>query len=332
MNIRNTRQLKQKASQRLQNCTAGKRLVLIYTGLLVALSLAATILSQLLSMQIDQLGGLGNMGKRTFFSSVQLLMPIAQSMVSTCLQVGFLAAMLRIARGQYVSAQTLRLGFDRFWLLMRSTVFQCLIYSAASFAAAYLGMMIFMISPLSRPAMELLAPYVSDPTLLSSALVLDDAFYAQFFQAVWPLYLICGIALCVVCIPIAYSYRMVNYIIIDKPGIGALAALRESKRMMRGNRLALFKLDLSMWWFYAALLAVSVLCYGDSLLPMLGITLPVSETVSFFLFYILYLLVLTGIYYLVLDRVEVTYAQAYEALKPEEPRDSGVVLGNIFQM
>ena len=33
-----------------------------------------------------------------------------------------------------------------------------------------------------------------------------------------------------------------------------------------------------------------------------------------------------------LDRVEVTYALAYDAVKPEEPKDNGVVLGNIFQM
>ena len=114
--------------------------------------------------------------------------------------------------------------------------------------------------------------------------------------------------------------------------MGALMALRESKKMMRGNRLQLLKLDLSLWWYYLATAAATVVCYGDVLLPMLGVQLPVSETVSFFGFYALYLAVSFMILFFLRNRVEVTYALAYDAVKPEEKQDNGVVLGNIFQM
>ena len=78
--------------------------------------------------------------------------------------------------------------------------------------------------------------------------------------------------------------------------------------------------------------AATVICYGDVLLPTLGLQLPVSETVAFFAFYALYIGASFCILFFLRNRVEVTYALAYDAVKPEEKQDSGVVLGNIFQM
>lgn len=332
MNIRNTRELKRFAGERVANAHDPKRIVLIYTGLTIALSLLGMAADYMLDLQIGKLGGLSNMGTRTVLSTFQSILPLAQSVLSMCLSVGFLSAMLRIARGQFASPKGLRLGFDRFWVLLRSSVIQGLIYSGVLIGGVYIGIMIFMISPLSRDVMELLAPYVTDVTVLDSAIVLEDAVYAQFSQLMWPAYLICGVVLAVLGLPIVYYYRMVNYVIIDKPAMGALAALRESKKMMRGNRLKLLKLDISMWWYYSALTLASVICYGDEILPMLGVALPFSPDVSFFLFYALYLAATAVIYYFMLDRVEVTYALAYDAVKPEEPKDNSVVLGNIFQM
>ena len=133
-------------------------------------------------------------------------------------------------------------------------------------------------------------------------------------------------------IPLFYNYRMVNYVIIDKPALGAMAALRESKQMMRGNRIALFKLDLSFWWYYLAMLLATTVAYGDMILAMLGVSLPGPEMLWYFGFYVAYLGVLLAIYVLLRSRVEVTYALAYDAVKPEEKQDNGVVLGNIFRM
>jgi uncharacterized membrane protein len=42
-----------------------------------------------------------------------------------------------------------------------------------------------------------------------------------------------------------YSYRMVFYVIADRPGTGPLTAIRLSKRMMYGHKARLFRLDLS---------------------------------------------------------------------------------------
>ncbi len=332
MNIRGRKELKRFAAERLAGYETTKPIVLIYAGVTLGLTVAVTILNYVLGLQMDQLGGLRNMGLRTVLSTVQVVLPLVQSAVTMCISVGFLAAMLRVARGQYVSKNTLRLGFDRFWMLLRSALIQGLLYSSLVFLAVYVGLMLYMISPLSQNVVELLTPYLSELTVLDSQVVLEAEVYDRFAQMIWPAYLICGVILLVSVLPVLYTYRMVNYVIVDRPGLGAMGALRESKKMMRGNRLALLKLDISLWPYYLAQALASVVGYGDVILPMLGVTLPWSDTVSYYVFYALYLAVTFAIYYFLLARVEVTYALAYDAVKPEEKQENSVVLGNIFQM
>ena len=332
MNIRNRKELKHFAAERLENVKDSKRIVLIYTGLIMGLSVLVMAVNYVLDLRMDQLGGLSNMSARAALSAVQGVLPLVQSMVSTCLSVGFLAAMLRIARGQYVSPQTLRLGFDRFWVLLRCTVIKGLLYTSGIFVSVYAGIMVYMMTPWASEMMEFLVPYLEDVPLIDATVVLEAAVYDQFAAMLWPAYLICGILAAVLLLPMVYSYRMAEYVIIDKPAYGAMMALRESKKMMRANRVALFKLDVSLWWYYGALTLASVLGYGDVILPLLGVELPVSAEVGYFLFYGLYLAATAVAYYFLLDRVDVTYALAYDTLKPEEPKNEGVVLGNIFQM
>ena len=333
MNIRNIKDLKITAGQQLGLAREEKRIVLIFSCLVLGLSALVTVVNYILGLRIEDTGGLGNMGTRAVLSTVQMVLPMVQSMVVSCVTVGYLSAMLRISRGQYASPNSLRLGFDRFWVLLRSALFQGMLYTAIIMTSVYAATMLYMLTPLMNPVTELLIPYIEQIAAGDmSAIVEDAALYSQLLSAMTPLFLIWGVLFLLAAVPLAYSYRMVNYVIIDKPALGALAALRESKQMMRGNRMALLKLDLSCWWYYLVLAAASVLCYGDVILAMLGITLPVPAEVAYFLFYGLYLAAEFVIYYFLRSRMEVTYALAYDAVKPVEKESSGVVLGNIFQM
>ena len=332
MNLRNLRQIREFAPERLEASPSQRQIVLIYAGLALGLTALVTVLNQLLGMQIDNYGGLSNLGKKTMLSSIQSMLPFVQSVLSMCLDVGYVAAMLRIARGMYSSPQTLRLGFDRFWVLLRCSIFKGLILTGVTFVSFYVGILIYLATPFSEPATELLMPIMEQMSMLDASFVIDDATYAQLMQAMAPCFVISGIMMLILGGPIFYSFRMANYVIIDKPGMGALMVLRESKKMMRGNRLQLLKLDISLWWYYLATAAATVVCYGDVLMPMLGVELPVSDTVAFFVFYVLYLAASFAILFFLRNRVEVTYALAYDAVKPEEDQSGGVVLGNIFQM
>lgn len=332
MNLRNLQEIKKISHERLEASPSQQTIVVIYAALALGLTALVTVASHVLGLQIDNYGGLSNLSKRTMLSSLQSMLPMLQSLLAMCLELGYLAAMLRIARGMYTSPQTLRLGFDRFWLLLRCSIFKGLMLTGVMFASLYFGVMIYMLTPFSNAAVEIVAPLVSQVSMLDASVVIDDVTYAALMEAMVPAFVICGLLMLVLGGPVFYNYRMANYVIIDKPGMGALMALRESKRMMRGNRLALLKLDVHLWWYYLAAAAAMVVCYGDVLLPMLGVQLPVSETVTFFGFYALYLAASFAVHFFLRNRAEVCYALAYDAVKPEEKQDGGVVLGNIFQM
>lgn len=330
MDIRDTRTLKTFAAEQLTQAPEQKRIVLIYTGITLALSALVTLINYCLGLQISQAVGLSKMGSRSMLSTLQTMLPIAQSIFLMCLDLGYVAAMLRIARGQYSSPQTLRLGFDRFWPLLRCSLLQSLIYLGVCLAAVYLGVMLFLLSPLAKSFMDIL---ITESTSLGqTAITLDDAAYGQLMSAMVPCLIFCCVLTLAASAPISYRFRMASYVLIDRPGTGAVSALRESRKMMKGNCLKLFRLDLKLWWYYAATALASVVCYGDQILPLLGVTLPWSEDVSYFVFYGLFLAVEFAIYYFLRNRVEVTYALAYDAVKPKEHHDGGVVLGNIFQM
>lgn len=332
MNIRNRKELVQFSRQRLENAPQSKTIAAIFAAVVIGLSLLSALLNYVLDLRIDQSGGLGNLGIRSVLSTVQTMLPLVQSAVVMCVELGFLASALRIARGQYVSPNTLRLGFDRFWVLLRFAILESIIITGMGFASVYFGTMLFMATPLSTPVIELLAPLAGQNSLLDPTVVIPDDLYSSVVHAMIPAFIICAVIFLVAAVPVLYRLRMSKYVIIDKPGLGAIAAMRQSRAMMRRNCLNLFKLDLRLWWYYAAIYAASVVCYGDVILPMLGIELPFSRDFSFFLFYALYWVLEFLLIYFLRTRVEVAYALAYDAVRPQEPESNGVVLGNIFQM
>ena len=330
MTIPSFKILKFNAGERLAAAQNEKKIVLCYAAIVTVLSALVTIINYTLKLQIAQLGGLSNMGLRTMLSTVQSMLPMVQSMVVLCLDLGYIAAMLRISRQQYASEHTLKLGFDRFWVMLRYALIQSGIYMLAAMAAFWISMQIFLLTPLSNAMMAMVTPEMADPNTLMGMLQ-DPVFSGQITTAMLPMVLIFSAVYAVLFIPISYSLRMTKYVIIDKPGLGAMFAIRESRKMMKGSRMRLFRLDLSLWWWFAISFGSSVLCYGDVLLPMLGITLPFSADVSYFLFYALFLIIQFAACFFLRNHVEVVYAQAYNALKPRE-KDTSVVLGNIFQM
>ena len=328
MNIRNTQELRAFAAQRAAACRSQKQILLIYAGIVLGLAALIPVINYIIGLQIDQYSGLRHMGRRSVLSSIQLFLPIGVRLFTMCLDLGYLAAMLRIARGQYVSPQTLRLGFDRFWVLLRSHILRTLIYFGALVVSIYLGVLLFMVSPFSADAMEIVLPYVSDP----GAMLAEEAVYSQFLSSIVPAYALCGVLFVILCGPVFYSYRMVNYLLIDNPAMGAREALRQSKRMMRRNRRYLLKLDIFQWAFYLALLAAHALCYGDLIAPMVGISLPGHEDIWYFVFLTAYIAATFAVYFFFRNKIETTYALAYDAIRPEEPKDNSIILGNIFQM
>ena len=330
MDIRNTSEIKGAALRRLTDAGQAKRVAAIYAGVTLGLSALVTILGLVLDGMMSGAGGLSGMGRRTVLSSAQSVLPVVSALITMCVELGYQAAMLRVARGQYTSPQTLRLGFDRFWVLLRCILLEGVILFAIAFGGIYIATMLFMLTPFSGRVMEVLSPVLDNVTLLRPEMVLDEALYDQLMQAMIPAFVMCAIVVAAAAIPVLYRLRMARFVIIDKPGIGALAALRESRKMMRGNCLRLVKLDISLWPYYIGCVFASLLCYGDVLLPMMGVRFPWSDTVSYYLFFALYLAVQFAVYYFLKNQAEVAYSIAYDSIRPKEPKTEGVALGSIF--
>ncbi len=326
-----SRELKHFAAGQLGAAPQEKKIVLIYSGITLGLALLMTVIRFVLGLQIDQMGGLSNLSARTTLSTLREVLPLAQSLLVMCLDLGYIAAMLRIARGQYASPNTLRLGLDRFWVLLRASVFIGLTYAGLVLLSIYAATMIFVSTSFGQPFMELMTPVMMETSLLNPEIVIDEATAFQAIGTMGPMFVIMGLVMLVLILPVSYRLRMVNYVIIDKPGLGAMAAIRESRMMMRRNCLKLVKLDLSYWWYFLVLMAVAAVGNGDLYLNLLGVALPMSADAAFFLFYIAYLALQFGVYWFLRSRREVAYAAFYDRIRPREQTD-GVVLGNIFQM
>lgn len=331
MDIRNRKHLHKVAAHRLEGAQQKKQIILTYTLISLGLSLLVTVSTHLLGNQISQTGGLRNMGLRSILSTLETLLPILQSLALLCLELGFLNAMIRISRGLYTSVQSLRAGFSRFWAAIRASVLLSFRYILAGMASFYLALMIFGFTPLSNRAMEILTPLAEQMTVMTAEPVIDEATVLALMDAMIPFFILFAIVALAAVVPMVYRYRLVNYVLMDKPGYGALQAIHESRLLMRGNCFAMFRVDLSLWWYYLLAGAATAICFGDVILSAMGIGLPWSSDMAYFVFYGLFLAAQFVICYFFGNRVGVTYALAYEALKPKEAESGGVVLGNIFQ-
>ena len=320
MNIRQRRAIQDTAANILSRPHDLSRTALLYTAIFCGLSLVSTLLSAFLSDGISGTGGLSNIGLRSILSTGQSVLPLVNLIVTACLGLGYHIAVLSHVRGFDANPRTLLGGFRHLGPVLRTLLLQTAVYGIAIFGATYLSSFIFMMTPYSAEFMEVLEPVISSASMLSGSFVLDDATLMAAAGAMMPMIWITLAVCAVVLIPICYRFRMVNFCLADDPRRGALAALSKSRFLMRRNCFALFRLDLDLWWFYLGQVAVSLVCYGDVLLPVVGVSFPWSDTVSFYLFFGASLVMQFALYYFAMNRVYTVYAVAYEALQEQLPR------------
>lgn len=332
MTIPSSKYLKNKARNRLASGREPQKVMLWYVGISAVLTLLVAALRYFLSTQISKTGGLQNIGIRSILSTMDTVLPIVQMVILMCLGLGYTAAMLRISRRQYASPKTLKAGMERLWPLLLSKVLLGLICAAAAFVIAYLATAIFLVTPLSNSFMDQVMPLVSNGTLTPETLLNDDALMTELSATLTPVMLIYAVLYIPAVAMISYRYRMTDYIILDQPGCSGFRAMQQSKQLMRGNKLKLFRVDLSFWWYHLLrVLATGVLYLGD-ILMIFGKPLILPEAVSFFGLAIAYLGVDFLISYFFLNYQSVTMALAYTSIAPKKEETNTAVLGNIFDV
>lgn len=331
MNIKNPRAIRTAAQEALAVHQNPQRIPLVYAGFSALLSLAVTVICYVLSLKIDQMTGLANMGTRAIFSTVKTTLPLAQLIFLLGWEMGYQMCALRLARRRYAESMDLKNGFSKFGAVLRAKLLMAVVYIALGIATMYLSVFIFMALPISDAFYEIVNPLLDSATILSDGIVIDEATLAAATAAVWPAIAIFGILFLLGSLPVFYGFRMVPFCIADNSQRSGLVILKESRTMMKGNRLSLFKLDLSFWWFFLLEGLISVIAYLDLILPVLGISLPWSDTISYYGFYILSLVAQVALYWAYLNKVTISRAVFYDAIRPENPAQ-GVTLGNIFEL
>ena len=303
--------LKQTAADRLSAASYDPRkLSLLHAGAAVTVSLLMTLVSFLLTRQMDTTAGLSGITTRAILSFAQTLLLIAGTAALPFWEFGFYRAALHISRHEPATPTTLLSGFRRFGVVLRLLLLRAALVAGIVFVCLQAATILFMLSPWSELTM------LTAQQLLETGAAMEETAIAQMMQTMYPLYILFAILLGVLLIPILYRFRLSDWAVMDDTP-GALRAMKLSAYWMHRRRKWLFRLDLSFWWYYALMALASLIAYGDRLLPAFGV--PHNPDVAFFAFYLLSAAVQLVVTWRFAPQVQTTYALAYQALRAEKP-------------
>ena len=315
MDLSDRKALKQEAAQRLQAATYDPRkLVLIHTAIALGASALVSIVNYFVSGQIEGTGGLAGMGSRGILTTIQAVLQLGVNIAMPFWQMGLFFVMLHLIRRQTVRPMDLREGFFRFGPVLRLQILRLLMYLAVGILSLNVGVTLFLMTPLADPMNQLLTQ-LNEEMANNASFVMDEATAMAVMETVFPALVLVGILYAVLLIPLLYRFRMAEYAMMDQDKPGAAAAMHVSFRLLKGNCLQLFRLDLSFWWFYLIQVLILVVSNAHILLPMLEISLPVSQDVLCFVGYGVFFLGQLGLFWRAGAQVEGTYALAYDQLR-----------------
>lgn len=321
MTILDTGAIRKKASDQLASAPYNpQKLALIYAGAALGISLVITVLDILLLQGIDTTGGLSGLGMRSVLETVRTVLRYILALALPFWGFGFLFTALAMARGGDNRPAGLLEGFRRFGPVLRLQLLQGVLYFGVGLFCVYVGSFLFYLTPLASDMISLLEPFIMEggtPEQIEQAMAQIPM--EQLTRAMWPALAMSSILCVVVLIPLHYRLRMARFFVMDEPKMGAMLAMIASSRYMRKNRLKWFRLDLSYWWYYAGLLLAALVCYGDMLLPRIGMEMPMSGDAAWLLFYALGALVQFVLDWCFRSRVQTAYALAYDILRQQEP-------------
>ena len=305
------------AKDTLAQIPGERKLAAVWAGAAAAAALLTSLVSLLLENQISGTGGLSGMGLRGFLSTAQLALGLFTSIALPFWTLGHGAASLEMSRKQTARLGTLADGFRRFGPALRFFLLQGAVYLAVAILSLNVSSMLFSMTPQAATAMELMMPLMENPADFSDPAA-EQAILEAVTAAMLPAILGWGVLFLLLSIPVSYRLRLAQLRLVDEPGCGAVYAALFSVQQMRRNCFSLFLLDLRFWWFYLGEVVVVILCYGDILLPMLGVSLPFSRQTGSFIFYLLSMAAQLGLYVLAKNRVAVTYAKFYDSVTGQD--------------
>ncbi len=319
--------LRQKANAAWErNGEQNRRVVLLHALPALALPIIVIIINLFLEGKLVDTGGLAGIGMRSVLETIQTVLGYAIRILLPFWQLGLTFAALQISRENAAQPQQLFAGFSHWGAALRLMLLRTVRYFSSFLLGGFLGSILYSVTPMSRNMTAVIEQLGSDPTFAEAS---AEALIAALTERLgfWDIalsYILCLAGGLLFTVPLFYRYRMSDYALLDSEKPGAFQALGQSMGLMQGNRLSLFKLDLHFWWYYLLLLIATAFSYGDLILPLLGISLPVSAETAYMLFAVFSAVLQLILYYLFRGRVETAYACVYNTLK--EPKGGSETL------
>lgn len=301
--------VKQTARQTLAQADNNhKKLVLIHTGAMLAVTFALMLIDLLLSQKISATGGLGGISTRSTLTTIQSALRLAELAVIPFWQVGYTYLTLQLSQSKPVRFRTLTEGFMRLGPVLRLLLLQLVLYLGVGFVSVNISSTIFMSTPWATPLFDVAEQMQQGVEYTNEMLLAATA------DVMVPMVIITLVPYICLAAFIFYRYRLAMYSLLDDEQTTALSALRNSRILTKGHRLQILKLDLSFWWYYACEVLVAALCFLDWILASLGIVLPLPQAAVTFLSFGLYAAAQLALHYWKKNEVNVTYAQVYNTL------------------
>lgn len=311
----NLTDLRQKADKQLDFAAYSPRqLVLIHTAVSLGASLVLALINLLFASLIANTGGLSGLGMRSMLETAQAVIEMAVTAALPFWNISLTYAALCWARGKLAEPPSLLAGFRNFRSVLGLKLLTGFLFMALSLVVSYIGVALFMLTPFADPLVKTLEPMMQQSSILSPDALTEET-VAQVVAVAKPMFLFLGVIFAAVAIPLWYRIRFADFAVMD--GCRGRVSLLESFRITRKKCLQIFKIDLSFWWFYLLQALSLALCYGDSILPAIGIALPMSQEVAYVVFMALGCVCQGALLWFYQAKVSVSYALAYETLTAE---------------
>lgn len=317
MAVLNPQELKASAARRISGASYDpKKLVLIHTGVIVALNLVVSGLNLYLNQQIGTTGGLSGLGLRSVLQTAQTMLSYFSTFFTPFWAAGLLYAMLSVARGQNADPSSLTRGFRRFGSVLSYTLWEMTFLMLLAVVLCYGIIYLYLMTPLASEFVGYVEELTQNPEIFLStgSINMDLLPLDQLYSMLTPLFVVYGIVVIPIVIYLSYHFRMGMFLLVEGIPRGAFGAFLASSRLMKGHKWQMLKLDLSFWWYYLLEGLLMVVLYLDLICEVAGIVLPVSSTAAFFVTIVLYGVLQLVLHWFVKAHVDVTYTTAYETI------------------
>lgn len=253
-------------------------------------------------------GGLSNLGMHSILLTIQVSLILLRLFMAPLWEKGLTFVALEFVRGHRNTPKELNEGFFHLKPTSGSMFIQGLQYFLMYFISGSVTSLVLTLLPLSQTFYSDITKLLLDPsTPLRGRMLIAAGVYSIVFLCIL-LYL---------CLRVFYRYRLTGPIILDNENISGTKATFNSRRLMRGHKKALLKLDLSYWWFHFPSLLGLVVPIFVLFITGSEITLSFKQEATLIMIAALTWLMRLMIHYFTKHKVCAVYVLFYEQLKEQ---------------